>query len=147
MYIVYCSDMEAIYRKLEKNEYGFRVQVGKRPDELNDQNELGQNSLDTVPSDTTEEAQDDKTNTTNVNSINVQKRRIITSSELYPRPSILIEREPHGELSEALLNLHRLLLNDSFALDYHHLNLLTDDEKYHYYGGRAYRLYVSIKQF
>lgn len=135
--------MEAVYSKLERNNYGFRVIVGtiSKEEPCNPQSSINPVNC----SETTESNYNEAAETLNVNQINVQKRRIITSSKLNPRPTIFIENEPQGNLTTPILNLFRLLLNDSFALDYKQINLFPDDKVYHYFAGRAYRLYVKIK--
>lgn len=144
LFVLY-SDMEAVYRNLEKNSYGFKVTVGKDYINGNGEGKALQHPMN-IEFDSQNAQIMENCNEETPNPINMEKRRIITSSELYPRPSIFKARQPIGELNNnPLRNLYCRLLNDAHALEREQLNLFPDDEKYRYYAGRAYQMFVYIE--
>ncbi|XP_075159360.1 vreteno [Haematobia irritans] len=116
------ADMEAAFRALEKNNYGFQVFVGRHNRKISPTDFLNSNRLPTVPPRSI--------------GIDYENRRYQVSNKLPPRPTIykkpLVEKEQiYGIPSEALNN-------DAHLLEREGCYRPVQRNKYKYHTGRSY---------
>lgn len=122
--------MEAVFRALEKNNYGFKVVIGKcnDPQTLSDLERLGlankNDKLVPVPP--------------KQMGIDYQNRRFQTSNNKLPRPTIQEEPLVQVEKVENTGLPLKLLVDDAHSLERQGLYKMQNNNNFNYHNGRSY---------
>ncbi|XP_037812923.1 LOW QUALITY PROTEIN: protein vreteno [Lucilia sericata] len=120
------ADMEAVFRALEHNNYGFEVLVGKnkKPSD-GERNKVNQNYSPVPPQNT---------------GIDYQNRSYRTSKKQHPRPNVkedsLINRNSASAVDTGLPL--QLLTDDAHSLERQGLYKMPNNQKFNYRNGRSY---------
>ncbi|KAI8124289.1 Protein vreteno [Lucilia cuprina] len=120
------ADMEAVFRALEHNNYGFEILVGKNKKTSDgERNKVNQNYTPVPPQNT---------------GIDYQNRSYRTSNKQHPRPKVkedsLINRNSASAVDTGLPL--QLLTNDAHSLERQGLYKMPNNQKFKYRNGRSY---------
>lgn len=140
--------MESAYRNLENSGYGFRLAVGrnlnKQKSEIDVLTAIHTSSTSSLTISEIGNNDAKRKQVPEKCAIDMKQRRILTSSELYPRPTIWKRIKPSTIIKDTttLYPLYELLLNDAHALDRLQLKTYPEEDNFQFYAGRAHRKYV-----
>ncbi|XP_065363950.1 protein vreteno [Calliphora vicina] len=122
------ADMEAVFRALEHNNYGFQILVGKNKNKKSsdmERNKINRNLAPVPPLST---------------GIDYQNRSYRTSNKQHPRPHVKEDSVLHTNNATTVdsgLPL-KLLVDDAHSLERQGLYKMSNDKKFNYRNGRSY---------
>lgn len=120
--------MEAVFRGLEHNNYGFQIMLAKNKNKNLSAMERNRNNRNLAPVPPLSTG------------IDYQNRSYRTSNKQHPRPNLKEDSVLHTDSASAVdtgLPL-KLLVDDAHSLERQGLYKTPNDEKFNYRNGRAY---------